>query len=42
MDSIETYRGEAIASMAKTVDALEHQVTRSRSYLARTRPEGTR
>jgi uncharacterized protein YaaN involved in tellurite resistance len=37
MDSIETYRGEAIANMSTTVDALEHQVSRSRTYLKRSR-----
>lgn len=37
MDSIESYRGQAIANMATTVDALEHQVARSRSYLRRSR-----
>ncbi|MBN9631079.1 MAG: toxic anion resistance protein, partial [Actinobacteria bacterium] len=37
MDSIETYRGQAIDSMANTVDALENQVARSRGYLDRSR-----
>lgn len=38
MDSIDNYRGEAIASMAKTVDALDQQIARSREYLRRSRP----
>ncbi len=38
MDSIDTYRTGAIASMAKTVDALDQQVARSRDYLRRSRP----
>ncbi|MFP3466360.1 toxic anion resistance protein [Leifsonia sp. SIMBA_070] len=42
MDSIDTYRDGAVQSMAKTVDALEQQVARSREYLRRSRPEGTR
>lgn len=37
MDGIEAYRGRAIDSMATTVDALEHQVARSRGYLERSR-----
>lgn len=40
MDSIETYRDGAVRSMAKTVDALEQQVARSREYLRRSRPDG--
>jgi uncharacterized protein YaaN involved in tellurite resistance len=39
MDSIETYRSRAIDSMATTVDALEHQVARSRGYLERSRAD---
>jgi len=39
MDGIDVYRGQAITSMSQTVDALEHQVARSRSYLKRARPE---
>ncbi|WP_431245520.1 toxic anion resistance protein [Leifsonia xyli] len=38
MDSIDSYRTGAIASMAKTVDALDQQVARSRDYLKRSRP----
>ena len=41
MDSIETYRSEAVQRMATTVDALERQVARSRDYLRRSRPDGT-
>ncbi|WP_233265564.1 toxic anion resistance protein [Leifsonia sp. AG29] len=39
IDSIDTYRTEAVASMSRTVDALEHQVGRSRAYLKRSRPD---
>ncbi|MDR6971559.1 toxic anion resistance protein [Leifsonia shinshuensis] len=42
MDSIETYRDGAVKNMARTVDALEQQVARSREYLRKSRPEGTR
>ncbi|MBN9630971.1 MAG: toxic anion resistance protein, partial [Actinobacteria bacterium] len=35
MDAIDGYRVKAVESMAKTVDALEQQVERSRSYLDR-------
>ena len=42
MDSIDTYRTGAIASMAKTVDALDQQVARSRDYLKRSRPTDPR
>ncbi|MFE4950328.1 toxic anion resistance protein [Leifsonia sp. NPDC056665] len=35
MDSIDSYRVKAVESMAKTVDALEQQISRSRSYLDR-------
>ncbi|WP_374010097.1 toxic anion resistance protein [Leifsonia sp. LS-T14] len=35
MDAIDTYRATAVEAMAVTVDALEHQVARSRSYLDR-------
>lgn len=38
MDSIDTYRTEAVARMATTVDALDQQVARSREYLKRSRP----
>ena len=37
MDAIDTYRGQAVTSMAQTIGALEGQVTRSRSYLERAR-----
>lgn len=40
MDSIDSYRSRAIDSMATTVDALERQVARSRSYLRRSRGGG--
>jgi uncharacterized protein YaaN involved in tellurite resistance len=35
MDAIDGYRAKAVESMAVTVDALEAQVARSRSYLDR-------
>jgi uncharacterized protein YaaN involved in tellurite resistance len=37
MDAIDGYRAKAVESMAVTVDALEQQVARSRSYLDRSR-----
>jgi uncharacterized protein YaaN involved in tellurite resistance len=37
MDAIDTYKAKAVESMATTVDALEVQVTRSKSYLERSR-----
>jgi uncharacterized protein YaaN involved in tellurite resistance len=37
MDAIDTFKQQAVVSMANTVDALEGQVHRSRSYLARAR-----
>lgn len=37
MDAIDTYRATAVEAMAVTVDALEQQVARSRSYLDRSR-----
>ena len=39
MDSIDSYRGKAIENMAATVDALEHQVSRSRTYIERSRSQ---
>ena len=35
MDSIDSYRVKAVESMAKTVDALEQQISRSKSYVDR-------
>ncbi|WP_432488691.1 toxic anion resistance protein [Kineococcus sp. SYSU DK018] len=37
MDAIDTFKQQAVVSMASTVDALEGQVHRSRSYLERAR-----
>jgi uncharacterized protein YaaN involved in tellurite resistance len=37
MDAIDSYRAKAVDGMASTVDALETQVARSRSYLERSR-----
>jgi uncharacterized protein YaaN involved in tellurite resistance len=37
MDAIDSYRAKAVDGMASTVDALESQVARSRSYLERSR-----
>jgi uncharacterized protein YaaN involved in tellurite resistance len=37
MDAIDTYKAKAVESMATTVTALEQQVTRSKSYLERSR-----
>ncbi|WP_369054720.1 toxic anion resistance protein [Kineococcus terrestris] len=37
MDAIDTFKQQAVVSMATTVDALEGQVHRSRSYLERAR-----
>ncbi len=37
MDAIDTYKARAVESMATTVDALEGQVARSRTYLDRVR-----
>ncbi|RDV43333.1 toxic anion resistance protein [Leifsonia sp. ku-ls] len=42
MDSIDTYRNEAIGSMERTVDALDQQIARSRQYLRRSRPTAER
>ncbi len=39
MDAIDGYRARAVETMAVTVDALEHQVARSRSYLDRSHSE---
>ena len=39
MDGIDTYRGEAVDSMARKVDALEQQVARSRTYLRNARKD---
>jgi uncharacterized protein YaaN involved in tellurite resistance len=42
MDAIDTYRAQAVDSMAQTVTALEGQIERARPYLERTRRgEGT-
>jgi uncharacterized protein YaaN involved in tellurite resistance len=38
MDAIDTYKAKAVESMATTVTALETQVTRSKAYLERARP----
>jgi uncharacterized protein YaaN involved in tellurite resistance len=37
MDAIDGYRAKAVESMAVTIDALEQQVARSKSYLDRSR-----
>ncbi len=37
MDAIDTYRSEAVVSMASTVSALEQQMVRAQPYLERTR-----
>ncbi len=37
MDAIDTYKAQAVESMAATVEALEGQVTRSQAYLDRVR-----
>jgi uncharacterized protein YaaN involved in tellurite resistance len=37
MDAIDSYKAKAVESMATTVTALEQQVTRSKSYLERSR-----
>jgi uncharacterized protein YaaN involved in tellurite resistance len=42
MDAIDGYRAKAVDGMASTVDALETQVGRSRSYLERSRAGETR
>jgi uncharacterized protein YaaN involved in tellurite resistance len=39
MDTISTYRVQALASMSKTVDALSTEVTRAQTYLDRARGE---
>ncbi|GAA4990261.1 toxic anion resistance protein [Kineococcus glutinatus] len=39
MDAIDTFKAQAVSSMATTVDALEGQVNRSRSYLERVRSQ---
>lgn len=41
MDAIDAYRATAVERMAATVDALEQQVARSRSYLDRSRSSTT-
>lgn len=41
MDAIDGYRASAVERMAATVDALEQQVARSRSYLDRSRSSTT-
>jgi uncharacterized protein YaaN involved in tellurite resistance len=37
MDALDTFRGQAVQSMAQTVDALEAQIQRAQPYLERTR-----
>jgi uncharacterized protein YaaN involved in tellurite resistance len=37
MDALDTFRGQAVQSMAQTVNALEAQIQRARPYLERTR-----
>ena len=37
MDAIDTYKAQAVTSMASTVDALQTQLNRANPYLARTR-----
>jgi hypothetical protein len=37
MDALDTFRAQAVDSMAVTVTALETQMTRARPYLERTR-----
>jgi uncharacterized protein YaaN involved in tellurite resistance len=37
MDAIDTFRGQAVDSMAQTVTALEEQIDRAKPYLERTR-----
>jgi uncharacterized protein YaaN involved in tellurite resistance len=37
MDALDTFRAQAVDSMAQTVDALEGQIERARPYLERTR-----
>ena len=39
MDAIDTFRGQAVDSMAQTVTALEGQIDRAKPYLARTRQQ---
>jgi translation initiation factor 2B subunit (eIF-2B alpha/beta/delta family) len=37
MDAVDTFRAQAIDSMAQTVQALEGQIQRAKPYLERTR-----
>jgi hypothetical protein len=37
MDTIDTFRAQAVDSMAQTVTALEGQIERAKPYLERTR-----
>ncbi len=37
MDAIDTYKAQAVTSMAATVGALEQQVERAKPYLERSR-----
>ncbi len=39
MDAIDTFRAQAVDSMAQTVNALEGQITRAKPYLERTRQQ---
>ncbi|MDQ1529849.1 MAG: hypothetical protein QOH77_1639, partial [Actinomycetota bacterium] len=41
MDAIDSYRAKAVENMSVTVSALEQQVTRSRSYLDRSRSDAS-
>lgn len=42
MDALDTFRGQALRSMAQTVTALEGQIERAKPYLARSRgPQGS-
>ncbi len=42
MDALDTFRGQAVESMAQTVTALEGQIERAQPYLARTRQAETK
>ena len=37
MDALDTFRAQAVDSMAQTVQALEGQIERAKPYLERTR-----
>ncbi len=42
MDAIDTYKAQAVTSMAQTVEALEQQVSRARPYLERSNADSQR